>query len=334
MTIKDIARLSGYAVGTVSRVLNGSPNVSEAARNAVEDVVRQYDFKLNNNAKHLRQQAHSGIGVIVKGTHNMLFAAIVEEMQRLVRELDVTLNLYYIDEYESEVEQAIRICAERRPLGIAFLGSNLEEFRRRFGEISVPCVLVTNSAAEIGFPNLSSVTTDDAAAAEMAVSHLIGLGHTKIGILSGKMSSSNAASTRYIGCLRAFAARGVPFQPERQLVSARFSLAGGYEAMQALLEKMPDMTAVFAMSDVMAVGAIRAIREKGLRIPEDISVVGYDGIEMGQFLSPRLTTISQQQQAIARRSLEILLSAIRENTAAVHEVTPFRLIAGESVCKK
>ena len=334
MTIKDIARLSGYAVGTVSRVLNGSPNVSEAARKAVEDVVRQYDFKLNNNAKHLRQQAHSGIAVIIKGTHNMLFAAIVEEMQRLVREMDVTLNLYYIDEYESEVEQAIRICAERRPLGIAFLGSNLEEFRRRFADISVPCVLVTNSGAEIGFDNLSSVTTDDAAGAEMAVSHLISLGHTKIGILGGKMSSSNAASTRYVGCLRAFAARGVPFQPDTQMVSARFSMAGGYEAMQALLEKMPDITAVFAMSDVMAVGAIRAIRERGLRVPEDISVVGYDGIETGQYLFPRLTTISQQQHALARRSLEILISAIRENAAAVHEVTPFCLVAGESVCKK
>ena len=334
MTIKDIARLSGYAVGTVSRVLNGSPNVSEAARNAVEDVVRQYDFKLNNNAKHLRQQAHSGIAVIIKGTHNMLFAAIVEEMQSLVREMDISMNLYYIDEYESEVEQAIRICAERRPLGIAFLGSNLEEFRRRFAEVSVPCVLVTNSAAEIGFSNLSSVTTDDAAGAEMAVSHLIGLGHTRIGILGGKMTSSNAASTRYAGCLRAFAARGVPFRPETQLVMTRFSLTGGYEAMQTLLETMPDITAVFAMSDVMAVGAIRAVREKGLRVPEDISIVGYDGIEMGRFLSPRLTTISQQQHALARRSLEILLSAIRKETAAVHEITPFRLMEGESVCKK
>ncbi len=334
MTIKDIARLSGYAVGTVSRVLNGSPNVSEAARKAVEDVVRQYDFKRNNNAKHLRQQVHSGIAVIVKGTHNMLFSAIVEEMQRLVRELDITLNLYYMDEYESEVEQAVRICAERRPMGIAFLGSNLEEFRQRFAEVSVPCVLVTNSAAELGFDNLSSVTTDDAAGAEMAVGHLIGLGHTRIGILSGKMSSSNAASTRYIGCLRAFAARGVPFEKDTQLVSARFSLAGGYEAMQALLEKMPDITAVFAMSDVMAVGAIRAIRERGLRIPEDISVVGYDGVEMGQYLSPRLTTISQQRHALARRSLEILLGTIREEREAVHEVTPFSLIAGESVCKK
>ena len=96
---------------------------------------------------------------------------------------------------------------------------------------------------------------------------------------------------------------------------------------------MPDMTAVFAMSDVMAVGAIRAIREKGLRVPEDISVIGYDGIEMGQYLSPRLTTVSQQQDALARRSLEILLSAIREETPAVHEITPFALIPGESVCK-
>lgn len=333
MTIKDIARLSGYAVGTVSRVLNGSPNVSDAARQAVEAVVKQYDFKLNSNAKHLRQQAPSGIAVIVKGTHNMLFAAIVEELQGLIRQKDATSLIYYIDEYESEVEQAIRVCAERRPLGILFLGSNLEEFRRRFHEISVPCALVTNSAAAIGFENLSSVTTDDAAGAEQAVNHLISLGHTKIGILSGKMSSSNAASTRYAGCLRAFAAQGVPFDSEKQLVSARFSLEGGYGAMVELMDKMPELTAVFAMSDVMAVGAIRAIRERGLQVPGDISVIGYDGIEMGQYLSPRLTTICQQQQTIARRSLEILLAAIEKKTPAVHEVTPFSLMAGESVCK-
>lgn len=330
MTIKDIARLSGYSVGTVSRVLNGSPNVSPAAKAKVESVVAEHNFKLNNNAKHLKQQASSGIAVIVKGTQNMLFASIVEQLQYLIREKGYSCRIYYIDEDASEVEQAIRLCRERRPYGILFLGSSLQEFRDRFSSISIPCVLVTNSAADLGFSNLSSVSTDDAAGAQYAVEHLIGLGHTKIGILGGNPEVSNAAYTRYGGCLRAFDAHTLPFAPSHQLATARFSMAGGYNAMAELLDNMPDLTAVFAMSDVMALGAIRAIHERGLRVPEDISIVGYDGLDMCRYLSPQLTTIRQQRETIATRSLEILLQCIQNGTPAVHEVTPFELIPGES----
>lgn len=331
MTIKDIARLSGYAVGTVSRVLNGSPNVSEAARLKIEAVVKEYNFELNSNAKHLKQQTSTGIAIIVKGTQNMLFASIVEQLQGLIREKGFTCLIYYIDEDDNEVEQAIRVCKERRPRGILFLGSTLEDFRRQFSSITVPCVLVTNSAADLGFSNLSSVSTDDAAGAEMAVEHLISLGHTHIGVLSGKMDLSHAASTRYKGCLRAFAAHDIPFDPEHQLVMARFAMSSGYDAMNTLLDKMPDLTAVFAMSDVMAVGAMRAIREKGKRVPEDISIIGYDGIDMGRYLSPQLTTIRQYRETIASHSLEILLQCMQDGAQAVHEVTPFELIPGESV---
>ncbi len=330
MTIKDIARLSGYAVGTVSRVLNGSPNVSEAAKRKIEAVVKENNFTLNNNAKHLKQQASSGIAVIVKGTQNMLFASIVEQLQYLIREKGYSCRIYYIDEDASEVDQAIRLCRERRPYGILFLGSNLDEFRKHFSVISIPCVLVTNSAADLDFPNLSSVSTDDAAGAQHAVEHLISLGHTKIGILSGKMEISNAAYTRYNGCLRAFEAHNIDFDPKHHLATARFAMSSGYDAMTALLNRMPDLTAVFAMSDVMAMGAIRAIRDQGLRVPEDISIIGYDGIEMCRFMTPKLTTIRQHRETIATRSLDILLQCIQDGASAVHEITPFELIQGES----
>lgn len=331
MTIKDIARISGYAVGTVSRVLNGSPNVSEAAREKIEAVVREYDFKLNSNAKHLKQQTSSGIAVIVKGTQNMLFASIVEQLQGLIYQKGYACLIHYIDENDNEVECAFQICRERHPQGILFLGSTLDDFRRQFSAITIPCVLVTNSAAELGFSNLSSVSTDDTSGARCAVEHLISLGHTRIGILSGIMTLSNAASTRYNGCLQAFAAHDLPFDPERQLVMARFAMSSGYDAMTSLLEKAPDVTAVFAMSDVMAVGAIRAIRDHGLRVPQDISIVGYDGIDMARYLSPKLTTIRQHRETIATRSLEILLHGIQDGSPAIHEITPFELMSGESV---
>ncbi len=331
MTIKDVARLSGYSVGTVSRVLNGSPNVSQAARERVQAVVREHGFKLNSNAKHLKQQTSTGIAVIVKGTQNMLFASLVEQLQGLIREKGFACLIYYIDEDDNEVEQALQVCRERKPQGILFLGSTLEDFRRQFSPITIPCVLVTNSAAGLGFPNLSSVSTDDAAGAERAIEHLLSLGHQKIGILAGKMDLSNAAAIRYQGCLRSFASHGVPFDPERQLVMARFALSSGYDAMNALLDKMPGLTAVFAMSDVMAVGAVRAIRDRGLRVPGDVSIIGYDGIDLGRYLMPQLTTIRQYREAIAHRSVEILLRCMEKPAQAVHEVTPFELIPGESV---
>ena len=151
MTIKDIAKESGYAVGTVSRVLNNHPDVSEKARKTIMEVVEKHHFKLNNNAKHLKQQASSGIAIIVKGSQNMLFASIVERLQGLIEEKDFACFIYYIGEEENEVEQAESVCLERHPKGILFLGSNLKFFQERFARIDVPCVLVTNSAEQLHF---------------------------------------------------------------------------------------------------------------------------------------------------------------------------------------
>lgn len=330
MTIKDIARESGYAVGTVSRVLNNRPDVSAKARARVMEVVEKHNFKLNSNAKHLKQQASNGIAIIVKGNQNMLFASIVEQMQGMIRERGFACLMYYIGEMEDELEQALRVLVERRPRGILFLGSNLSYFKERFSSISVPCVLVTNSAESLAFENLSSVSTDDSEAACAAITHLLNLGHEKIGVLGGHLEKSRAAITRYDGCKKAFDARGIRFDVEAQYEPALFSISQGYESMERLMDKMPDLTAVFAMSDTMALGAIRAIRDRGLRVPEDISVVGFDGIELGNYLTPKLTTIRQDSETIARRSVEILLDNISEGTGAVYETVPFQIIAGES----
>ena len=333
MTIKDIARESGYAVGTVSRVLNNHPDVSEKARKTIMAVVEKHHFKLNSNAKHLKQQASSGIAIIVKGSQNMLFASIVERLQRLISEKKYASFIYYIGEEENEVERAERVCLERHPLGILFLGSDLEFFKERFDRLEIPCVLVTNSAAELGFDNLSSVSTDDEAGAQAAVAHLLKLGHRNIGILGGYMEKSHAAHTRYKGCEKAFAEQGMKLEPGRQYRSAFFSMEEVYHAMEQLFEQMPDLTAVFAMADVLAVGAIRAIRDRGLRVPEDVSVMGFDGIELGNYLSPRLTTVRQARERIADRSLEILLSDIAGERPAVHELLPFDIVEGESAAK-
>lgn len=333
MTIKDIARESGYAVGTVSRVLNGQPGVSEKAKKRIMEVVNKHHFRLNNNAKLLKQQYNNEIVIIVKGTKNMLFAGLVETLQGLIKQNGYASLIYYIREDEHEVLQALQICTDRQPMGILFLGSNKENFKEKFELIDIPCVMVTNSAEGLEFDNLSSVSVDDTLAAKTVIEYLIQLGHKKIGILGGEMEHSNPAKSRWDGCVEAFNEHNISFDFDKQCVISYFSIEGGYAAMNELLNKSNDISAVFAMSDVTALGAIRAIQDHGLKVPEDISVVGYDGIEMGQYVIPRLTTIQQPGNLLANRCVDILLQCIKEQTGSVYEQTPFVLIEGESTRK-
>lgn len=334
MTIKDIAKESGYSVGTVSRVLNNVPGVSEASRKAVMAVVEKYNFQLNSNAKLLKQQNNSGISIIMKGTQNMLFAAIVESLQGLIEKKGYSCSMIYLDETCDEVEEALKICRERRPMGIMFLGSDLQYYNERFEHIKVPSIMVTNCARDLGIEGLSSVGTDDEEASRTAILHLIDLGHEHIGVLGGNTEHSLPATLRLNGCKRAFAERNLSFDTNRQYESSFFTIADGYSSMERLLDRMPEVTAVFAMADVMAIGAMRLIRDRGLRVPEDISVIGFDGIDIGRYMTPRLTTIRQHREMIASRSVEILLDCIENGTPAVHETEQFHLIPGESVSRR
>lgn len=334
MTIKDIARLSGCGVATVSRVLNNHPDVSEETRRRVMAVVKEQGFQPNNNAKHLKQQASTSIAILVKGTQNMLFADLVERVQALLRSGDRDAMVYYLDEEANEVDYAAQLCRERKPMGILFLGGDLDFFRSGFSRITIPCVLLTNSAQELGFDNLASLTTDDEAASCRAIEHLLDYGHRQIGVLGGNWwSDSQISYSRLQGCKRAFERRGISFDGERLCEPCRFAMADAYSATKRLMARCPDLTAIFAMSDVMAIGVIRALQDLGKRVPEDISVVGYDGIAMANYSVPRLTTIRQDTQVMAEQSVEMLLHNLHRRPNLVHNVVPFQLISGESVAR-
>lgn len=331
VTIKDIARESGYSVSTVSRVLNHRNDVSPDAKKKIDAVVAKYNFVPNNNAKHLKQNNSKAVGVLVKGISNMLFAGIVEEIQQMIEKTDYTLVVSYLDEDADEVEQARLLCRERKPLGLLFLGGNPEYFKKGFAGIDVPSVLVTNSAKTLGFSKLSSVSTDDIEAACCAVDALFDAGHVKLGVLGGDYETSHTSRQRFKGCEKSFAAHDMTFDVEHSYEKARYSFDSAYRGMGRLVKKFPDMTAVFAMSDVMAIGAIRALRDQGYRVPEDISVIGFDGTPLAEYYNPKLATIKQQYRTLAVRSVEILIGQIELKKDAVHEMVPFEFISGESI---
>ena len=330
MTIKDIARLSGVGVTTVSRVLNHHPDVSEETRRRVLAVVAEQGFQPNTNARHLKQQTSASIAIIVKGTMNMLFAELMERCQQLLQDAGQNAAVYYLDEDANEVVYAVQLCRERKPLGILFLGGDLEFFQAEFGHITVPCVLLTNSARELDFPNLSSLTTDDEEAAYRVVRYLADQGHRDIGLLGGNWSCTQISYRRVLGCQRAFDELSLPFDA-RRCEPCRYSFSDAYDTTKRLLGRCPELTALFCVSDVMALGAIRAIHDLGRRVPRDISVVGYDGIPLSRLSVPRLTTVRQDTQQLARQGVDLLLRNLQRPRPPVHGVVPFELIAGESV---
>ena len=331
MTIKDLAAKTGYAVGTVSRALNNHPNVSEKARKAILEAAAECGFELNVNAKQLKQTHSNSILVIVKGTSNELFGEMLESIQSLIAATRYDLVVDYMDEDLNEVIRAVQLCREKKPLGLLFLGGNPQNFAADFDKIDIPSVVVTNNASALHFDNLSSVSTDDLEAGRCAIHTLADLGHRRIAVIGGDRESSETSRLRFEGCKMAFAERKLPFEEEKDYQGVRFSAQDGYKATKALLAAGSEFTAIFAIADVMAIGAIRALWESGKKVPEDVSVMGVDGLPLGEYLVPQLATIRQSVRRMALRGVEILLSTIEEGTAAVHETVPFGIQKRESI---
>ena len=331
MTIKDLAERTGYAVGTVSRALNNHPNVSETARTAILQAAQEVGFEINMNAKQLKQTHSNTVLVVVKGIGNELFGEMVESIQHLISLTSYQLVVDYMDEDANEVARAVQLFREKKPLGILFLGGINAHFQRDFAAIDIPCVVVTNDASQLSFENLSSVTTDDREAGRCAIEMLIALGHRKIAVIGGDREISDTSRLRFEGCVDAFGDHGIPFDPEVDYQGVRYSYQDGYRATKALLAGGREFTALFASADVMAIGAIRALQESGKRVPEDVSVMGMDGLPIGDYLVPQLTTVGQSVSAMAQRSVEILLRGIEDGAKAQHETIPFRIYRRESV---
>ncbi len=333
-TIKDIAKISGFSIGTVSRVINHHSDVNENTRKKIEEVIAQMNFQPNSNARLLKQQAPSPITIFVKGMQNLFLEGILEEVQKLFRQNDEDVVVVFLDETANEVETALHICEERKPKGFLFLGGNIAYFKEQFGQIDVPSVLVTESAASLDFAQLSSFATDDAVASQEAMEFLTRKGHRKIAIVGGEADDQKGeiGYRRYSSSVKYLNDHAISFDSKKQFEPSKFGIKEGYEAASRLLQKNKDITAIYALSDTIALGVMRAIYDAGLRVPQDISMIGFDGLEYTRYAVPRLAAIQQDTNELARRSVEDLLLRINyPKHKTRHELIPYRVLVGESI---
>ena len=329
MTIKDIARISGCSVSTISRVINDRPDVRPETKERVLEVMREAGFVPNTNARQLKIQQSRNLVFVVKGTRNIFFSDFLVQLQRAATLHGYNGIVSYLDENANEIEAAEKILREIKPKGMIFLGGSVANFQKGFVNISVPSVLATLVSDKLDFPNLSMVGVDDRAAAYQAVSYLIQQGHRKIAVLGGPATSYPSMMRRQ-GAQQAMEDAGIRFEDKLYGLS-NYDFESAYHAMNSLLARRAEFTALFAMSDVIAFGAIRALVSAGLRVPEDISVIGFDGTLLADYYNPKIVTVCQGYEKIARKSIDLLFGMIDLNKPATHELVPFSLKNTESV---
>lgn len=328
MNIKDIAKLAGVGISTVSRVLNNRPDVHPETRKLIQDIIEQNNYVPNDNAKQLKQDRSKIIAIIVKGHFNILFLYMIENLQKNIAKYDYAALVHYIEQDGDELEAARYIIGAKKPQGIIFLGANIISFEECFGQIKLPCLISTTSASVLPFKNLSSVSIDDFLAGYQAIDYLIKQGHRKICVLG--VHNSFLGRLREQGARKRALEAGI--RPEHiHSLHASFSVERSYQVVSESLSKKPPYTAMFAISDYMAIGAIKAIFDKGYVVPDDISVVGLDGIEMAQYYNPSITTFIQPIEVMAQESAEIMIDMIENNRKAVHKLFDLTIREGGSV---
>ncbi len=331
MTIKDIAKKSGYAVSTVSRALNGHPDVSPEAKKHIMQIVEKYSFVPNSNARRLKSQSSRTILILIKGANNLFFAGVLEKLQADFSKVGFATQLHYLDEEADEIAEAIIHQRENKPLGILFLGADLKNKEEQLKRIKVPSVIATTIFDNTDFKNLCCVGVDDIQAGKMAADFLIDCGHKDIAVLGGNINTSPISYQRFIGFSERYEKRLNKAYPINLYEKCSFSMDSGYRAIMRTLKKQLDFTAVFCMSDVTAIGAIRALFDKGLSVPKDVSVLGFDGIDSGKYCVPRLTTIHQPQEDISHKCVKLLIDAIENEITSANVILPCELLHAESV---
>jgi LacI family transcriptional regulator len=323
MTILDVARRAGVSPATVSRVLNQSSHpVSEQGRRRVLAAARKLAYIPNLLARSLLTQETAAIGVLIPDVSNPYYAEILRGVEDRVGPSGRTVILCNTDRRVEKQRLYLRALMERRVDGIIIAGGSFGRPETEITGKSLPVVMIGRHPAR--FP---SVRIDNVTAAALATDHLLALGHRRIACLSGPSISLTAAD-RVKGYLRALQAAAVPADPAL-IREVGFAPAGTAGAVRALFDMAQPPTAVVAPNDQVAIATIRALHELGRRVPDEVSVVGFDDTPLASYTVPSLTTVAIPTYDLGRTAVELLVRVL-EGRRATSVVRPCALRIRES----
>jgi len=307
VTIKDIAEKAGVSVATVSRALNGKPDISPETKKRILTIVKELNYTLNNIARAFVTKETKCIGVIVADNSNPFYAEIIRGIEETTMKQGYSIILCNTNEDIKREIKAVQILKEKRVDGMIINPTQKKiEHLKVLKKEGIPFVLLNRNIEEL---EVDCVKNDNIYGAYQATEHLIKLGHRRIAHITGPLYTSSVRE-RIEGYKKALDTYNIPIKDEL-ILNTSLTLSGGYEASLKLLKLPNPPTAIFAYSDIMAIGVIRACKELKIKIPEDLSLVGYDDIEVASFIEVPLTTMHQARYDIGVIITNLLIKRIK-----------------------
>lgn len=339
-TIKDIAKICGVGVSTVSRAINNHPDINPETKEKIMSTIKEYGYVPNNSARNLKRVDAKAIAVLVKGIANPFFTNMIKVIEEECKKKHYAMELTHIESGEDEVDVALKVVKEKRLRGIIFLGGLFSHSDEKLQKLTVPFVFSTAGSIpeNISKNQFSNIGVDDRKESARLIDYLIELGHEKIAIIVAEADQESIGQLRLEGYKDAMKAHQLPINERLILQTSdeigHFSLENGYLTAKRLLATEEEFSAVYAVSDTLAIGASRALMEAGKTIPQDVSVAGYDGIEMGNYISPSLTTMRQPVEEMAKDTVKLLFDIIAGKKEHQHITYEAELMIRESTKTK
>jgi LacI family transcriptional regulator len=320
--IRDVARQAGVSVGTVSNVMNNPDLVAEPTRKRVQAVIDELGFVRNGSARQLRAGTSRSVGAVVLDIGNPFFTEVARGIEDRLNEADCVLTLCSTDDSIEKESRYLRALEEQRVLGVLITPAEQDVERLLTMRLrGTPVVLLDRHSPN---SSLCSVAVDDVRGGKLAAEHLLALGHRRIGFINGPTHIRQCAD-RQLGVYNAVEAAGLDAAETvvEHTVSA-LNADGGEEAISELLAIPQPPTAVFCVNDITAFGALRCLGRRGLVVPDDVAVVGYDDVEFAAMLSRPLTSVRQPKYQLGRAAADLLLAESFEEATHRHQQILFQ----------
>lgn len=335
VTIRDVAAAAGVSVATVSYIMNGKRKVSEQTKEVVLDVIKQLGYVPDLNARGLSRNDTKLIGVVVPQTEpgstlmfqNSFYSEILGSIEFHARQEGYHVLISATD----VTEDYLNLIRERNLDGVIIIGTYQNEFLSRLKDLEVPIVLVDSYCKYDWF---HAVRIDDEAGSYLAAKRILEAGHRRVALVTGMLNENGVMQKRFKGYQSALQEYGIAYR-EDDIFEGAVDYKSGVEIAKRIVREQTDITAIVATADIFAIGLIKGFHEEGISIPQDISIIGFDDLEIAQYLTPGLTTVRQQIYRKGERAVSLLVQNMTNpQMPKVEEILPVELIERESVKSK
>jgi len=326
VTIYDVAREAGVSMATVSRVVNNNPNVKPQTRKKVFEAIERLGYRPNAVARGLASKKTTTVGVVIPDISNTMYSEVVRGIEDIANMYHYNIILCNSDKKKEKEIRVINTLLEKQVDGLLFMGGAITDEHIEAFRTNVPIVLCATRDEKQMFP---SVDIDHEAAAYDAVKVLIDHGHRNIGMICVNLQDPQVGYARYQGYRKALAEAGIPFR-ESHVRVGNYRYESGLETMEYFLNLEDRPTAIFSATDEMAIGAIHAIQDAGLRVPDDIAVMSVDNVRMASMVRPQLSTVAQPMYDIGAVSMRLLTKLMKKEPVS----SPYVVLPHETILRK